>query len=282
MQSAANLKIDIQRYLKDTLDFYSQEWLQYLHDNKGYLVSLLKDNGDLTGLEERGNPILHVIAENILEINEESIIKVAEERGIASAQTEYPIHMAWELFQSSRGIVWNAIKNYYNESQTTLNEEEFFELERRINDIIDLFIEAFTAQYVIYKDNLLKSHRETVDELTVPIIPLAEHICILPIVGNVDTYRAKKIREKTLMRVSELKAQQLIIDVSGVPFVDTAVVNHLFKIVKGIKLLGCSTILTGISPEIADTMIELGIEIDNEVKTKSDLQQALQDLHTFE
>ena len=99
------------------------------------------------------------------------------------------------------------------------------------------------------------------------LFQLADKVCILPIVGNVDTYRAKKIRERTLVRVNELKATQLIIDISGVPYVDTAVVNHLFKIVKGIKLLGCSTILTGISPEIADTMIELGVEIDNELKT---------------
>jgi rsbT co-antagonist protein RsbR len=114
-------------------------------------------------------------------------------------------------------------------------------------------------------------------ELSVPVIPIADKICILPIVGNVDTYRAKKIHEKTLVHLNELKAQQLIIDISGVPFVDTAVVNHLFKIVKGIKLLGCSTILTGIGLEIADTMIELGIEIDSDVKTRSDLQ-TLQDL----
>ena len=60
----------------------------------------------------------------------------------------------------------------------------------------------------------------------------------------------------------------MIIDISGVPYVDTAVVNHIFKIVKGIKLLGCSTILTGISPKIADTMIELGVEIDPEIKNK--------------
>ena len=91
----------------------------------------------------------------------------------------------------------------------------------------------------------------------------------------------KRFVKEHLYRVNELKAKQLIIDISGVPFVDTAVVNHLFKIVKGIKLLGCSTILTGISPEIADTMIELGIEIDKELKTQSDLQQALQDIQLF-
>ena len=71
----------------------------------------------------------------------------------------------------------------------------------------------------------------------------------------------------------------MIIDISGVPYVDTAVVNHLFKIVKGIKLLGCATILTGISAEIADTMIELGVEVDNALQTRSDLEQALQDLN---
>ena len=91
----------------------------------------------------------------------------------------------------------------------------------------------------------------------------------------------RKFAKKHSIRISQLKAQKLIIDISGVPFVDTAVVNHLFKIVKGIKLLGCSTILTGIGPEIADTMIELGVEIDNELVTKSNLQQALTDINIF-
>ena len=76
----------------------------------------------------------------------------------------------------------------------------------------------------------------------------------------------RKLEKKHSMRVSDLKVKQLIIDISGVPYVDTTVVNHIFKIVKGIKLLGCSTILTGISPKIADTMIELGVEINDELK----------------
>jgi rsbT co-antagonist protein RsbR len=224
---------------------------------------------------------MKLVADNIIQIKMEDIMDFARERGVRSAKTEFPIHLAWELFQSSRGIIWNAIKAFYIESNNTLSVEEFFTLERTVNDIIDFYIDSYTAYFSNYKEELLKSHRETVDELSVPIIPIAERVCILPVVGNVDTYRAKKIREKTLQRVKELKAQQLIIDISGVPFVDTAVVNHLFKIVKGIKLLGCSTILTGISPEIADTMIELGIEIDSELKTRSDLQQALQDIQPY-
>ncbi len=232
-------------------------------------------------LKEFGNPIMNIVAKNILELNQKTITDLAEKRGIKDAKLEFPIHLAWELFQSTRGIVWNTLRTFHLESQISLSTDKYFMLERQINNIIDLFIETYTASYVKYKDDLLKSHREIVEELSVPIIPLAEKVCILPIVGNIDSYRAKKIREKTLQRVSDLKVKQLIIDISGVPYVDTTVVNHIFKIVKGIKLLGCSTILTGISPKIADTMIELGVEINDELKTKSDLQQALQTIQLF-
>ncbi|HVH96620.1 MAG TPA: STAS domain-containing protein, partial [Bacillus sp. (in: firmicutes)] len=274
-------KAELSQFLVKNVEFYTKEWIQYVNENKSYISSLLKENGDFDYYNKFGNPIMLILAQNINELKTEEVMDHAKERGVSSAKTEFPIHLAWELFQSSRGIIWNAIKTFYLESEKALETEEFFALERHVNDIIDLYIDSYTAYYVSYKEELLKSHRETVDELSVPIIPIADRVCILPIVGNVDTYRAKKIRERTLVRVNELKAKQLIIDISGVPFVDTAVVNHLFKIVKGIKLLGCSTILTGISPEIADTMIELGIEIDKELKTQSDLQQALQDIQLF-
>jgi rsbT co-antagonist protein RsbR len=281
MVQATDSKVELSQFLNKNLDFYTNEWIQYLNKNKSYITSLLIENGQLEEYEEFGNPIMKIVAQNILELKTEEIMDIAKDRGIRSAKTEFPIHLAWELFQSTRGIIWNAIKAFYNESINALHPDEFFTLERNVNDIIDLYIDSYTAYYVNHKEEILRSHRDTVDELSVPIIPIADKVCILPVVGNVDTYRAKKIREKTLIRVKELKAQQLIIDISGVPFVDTAVVNHLFKIVKGIKLLGCSTILTGISPEIADTMIELGIEIDHDLKTRSDLQQALQDIQQF-
>lgn len=281
MIQAVDSKVELENFLTNNLHFYTEEWIEYLNKNKSYITSLLKENGEMDSFKTVGNPIMKLVADNISQLKMEDIMDFARERGVRSAKTEFPIHLAWELFQSSRGIIWNAIKAFYIESNNTLSVEEFFTLERTVNDIIDFYIDSYTAYFANYKEELLKSHRETVDELSVPIIPIAERVCILPVVGNVDTYRAKKIREKTLQRVKELKAQQLIIDISGVPFVDTAVVNHLFKIVKGIKLLGCSTILTGISPEIADTMIELGIEIDSELKTRSDLQQALQDIQPY-
>jgi rsbT co-antagonist protein RsbR len=281
LTEAINYKINLSQYFNENLSSNTSYWLQFLQEKKGYLITLLKENGILEDLEEFGNPIMNIVAKSILKINQKNITDLAEMRGIKDAKLEFPIHLAWELFQSTRGIVWSTLRTFHLESQISLSTDKYFTLERQINNIIDLFIESYTASYVKYKDDLLKSHREIVEELSVPIIPLVQKVCILPIVGNIDSYRAKKIREKTLQRVSDLKVKQLIIDISGVPYVDTTVVNHIFKIVKGIKLLGCSTILTGISPKVADTMIELGVEINNELKTKSDLQQALQSIHVF-
>lgn len=281
MLQTTDLRVELSEFLSNNLNFYTKEWVQYIQKNKGYIFSLLKENGDLEYYEQYGNPIIQVVTQHILELKTEDIMDQAKELGTSRAKKDFPIHLSWEIFQSSRGFIWNAIRSFYVESNNTLDMEHFFTLERYVNDIIDLYIDSYTAYYIRYKEDLLNSHRETVDELSVPIIPVADKVCILPIVGNVDTYRAKKIREKTLIRVKELKADKLIIDISGVPFVDTAVVNHLFKIVKGLKLLGCATILTGISPEIADTMIELGVEIDNDLNIRSDLQQALQDFRIF-
>lgn len=278
---AISIEAELSSYIRDNILDITAEWLQYMKKHKTHLIAILRDNGELEVYEKKGNPLMHVVADNIAELKTEAIMDIAKQRSTVSAKTEFPIHMAWELFQSTRGFIWNAIRDFYFQSNKKLTTDELFALERNVNNIIDLYIDSYTAYYVNYKDELLKAHRETVDELSVPIIPITPKICILPIVGNIDTYRAKKIREKTLFRVSQLKAQKLIIDISGVPFVDTAVVSHLFKIVKGLKLLGCSTILTGIGPEIADTMIELGVEIDNELVTKSNLQQALSDINIF-
>ncbi|MDQ0216117.1 rsbT co-antagonist protein RsbR [Oikeobacillus pervagus] len=262
-------------FLEKNADAYANEWHEYIERNKSYFFDFYEDPETL---KETVRLLTLLVSKSINGIKSEEIIAWAKETGTNRAKVDFPINLAWEVFQSCRGILWSAIRTYYLEEGIKLDIEEFFALERNINDIIDTIIDTYTSYYVKYKDELLRCQRETVDELSVPVIPIANKVSILPIVGNVDTYRAKKIREKTLVRVKELKAQKLIIDISGVPFVDTAVVNHLFKIVKGIRLLGCSTILTGISPEIADTMIELGIEIDSELKTRSDLQQALQEI----
>jgi rsbT co-antagonist protein RsbR len=166
--------------------------------------------------------------------------------------------------------------NYYQHVSVTI--EEFFTFEKKTNHFIDTYLNHYIISYNDYRNKVLQSQREVIEELSVPIIPLTNKIAILPIVGTMDTYRAKRLQEKALMEIEKEKFKKIIIDLSGVAYMDTAVVSHLFKIVDGFLLLGCEAIVTGIRSEVANTMIELGVTLGERIKTKADLQQALEEL----
>jgi anti-anti-sigma factor len=203
------------------------------------------------------------------------LIMLAKDLGKIGAKNGFPLVIKLELSHTFRKLYWNFLHHYYKHVE--LDMEGFFQLGIKTNFILDQYIFHYFSSYIEYKDELLRSHRETIDDLSVPIIPLSATKAVLPIVGTLDTYRAKKVQERTLNQIASLKIQKIIIDLSGVAFMDTAVVGHLFRIVEGIQLLGCKAIITGIRPEIANTMIELGIPFTEKVETKATLQQALEE-----
>lgn len=112
------------------------------------------------------------------------------------------------------------------------------------------------------------------EEVRIPITILWENILMLPIVGVVDSSRAQTIMDIVLSRVAETEARILIIDISGVATVDTAVANHLIKIAQASKLMGCECIVSGISPAIAQTLIQLGVSMAG-IHTRVTLRDAL-------
>ncbi|UOF89935.1 ATP-binding protein [Fodinisporobacter ferrooxydans] len=202
------------------------------------------------------------------------LVLLSQEHGVEWAKSGLSLSLKLEWLQAFRKVYWDFLYNFHKNHELTT--EEFFELERKTNYTIDAFVHHFTANYTKYKDEVLQSQQEIIEELTVPLIPMSAKIAVLPLVGTLDTYRAKRIQERVLHRISSLNLSRVIIDLSGVPFMDTAVVSHLFRIIDGITLLGCKAIITGIRPEIVNTMIELGIEMPAKVVTLGSLQQALE------
>ena len=215
------------------------------------------------------------IAKLLVEDRQHELTLLAQELGRAGAKNDFPLIIVLEQLQAFRKIYWNFLHHYHKNVE--LDMDSFFELGIKTNYSLDHFIFHYFSSYIEYKDELLRSHRETIDVLSVPIIPLSASMAVLPIVGILDTYRAKKVQERTLNQIASLKLQKIIIDLSGVAFMDTAVVGHLFRIVEAIGLLGCKAIVTGIRPEIANTMIELGIVFTEKVETRATLQQALEE-----
>ncbi len=132
----------------------------------------------------------------------------------------------------------------------------------------------------VRQEKKLKEQSQTIMEISTPAIKLWERVVILPVVGVVDSLRAQQMMNTMLAKIMETSAKVIILDIQGVAAVDTAVANHLIKIAKATKLMGCRCIISGISPAVAETLVQLGIEL-GEIATNSTLQDALSDAFTL-
>ena len=113
-------------------------------------------------------------------------------------------------------------------------------------------------------------------EMSTPVTKIWDGVLFAPIVGIIDSKRSVDIMNRALSSISDTRARTLLLDIGGVAVVDTAVANHLIKIAKAAVLMGCKTVISGISPSIAQTIAELGIVLGS-IQTKSTIESALRD-----
>lgn len=111
-------------------------------------------------------------------------------------------------------------------------------------------------------------------EMSTPVMQLWDNILLLPVVGLVDSKRVQLIMETALQKILDYQAKLLILDIQGVPSVDSAVANHLIQITKATRLMGCTSIVTGISPEISQALVNLGIEL-GDIQTQATLKDGV-------
>jgi methyl-accepting chemotaxis protein len=111
-------------------------------------------------------------------------------------------------------------------------------------------------------------------EMSTPVMQLWENILLLPVVGLVDSKRVQLIMQTALQKIMDYQAKVLILDIQGVPAVDSAVANHLIQITKATSLMGCTCIVTGISPEIAQSLVNLGIDL-GDILTQANLKDGV-------
>ncbi|MFP2911882.1 STAS domain-containing protein [Pyxidicoccus sp. 3LFB2] len=126
----------------------------------------------------------------------------------------------------------------------------------------------------------IERQREAIRDLSTPIIELWDDILTLPIVGVVDTQRSVEMTERLLHRIVQGKARCVIIDITGVEVVDTMTANHFIKMVNAARLLGAYCVVTGISPLIAQTLVQIGVDL-REVKTLGSLKEGLRECFLY-
>ena len=132
---------------------------------------------------------------------------------------------------------------------------------------IDTYIEASMET--------LARHQAAIRELSTPVIRVYHRVLLLPLIGTVDSLRAEQIMEMLLVRVVEEQAKAVIVDIAGVAVVDTKVADHLLKTTDAVRLLGAETIITGISPQVARTIVQLGVDI-SAMHTRSRLADGIE------
>ena len=131
------------------------------------------------------------------------------------------------------------------------------------------------------QQEIIEAQKRAIEELSTPVIPIMNvpngggGIIIMPLIGSIDSLRARDITRSLLAGISQHKAKVVILDATGVPIMDTGVVNHLNKTIQAARLKGARTIVTGISDSVAETIVDLGVDWA-EIETQPDLQTGLQ------
>jgi rsbT co-antagonist protein RsbR len=122
---------------------------------------------------------------------------------------------------------------------------------------------------------VVEEQRRTISELETPVIRVWDGILALPIIGSVDTARAQSMNEALLERVVQDEAEIVLMDITGVPVIDTAVARHLLETVSAARLLGADVLIVGLSSHTAMTLVQLGLDL-SEITTRTSMAKGLE------
>jgi rsbT co-antagonist protein RsbR len=125
------------------------------------------------------------------------------------------------------------------------------------------------------QEETIASQRDIIQELSTPIVPINNQVLVMPLIGAIDSMRAQTTMSAMLQAIERSDAKVLLLDITGVPVIDTAVANYLLLSAQAARLLGVRVVLAGVKPEVARTIAQLGIDLSSMV-TKSTLQFGLE------
>ena len=145
-----------------------------------------------------------------------------------------------------------------------------------VTRLVDAFAIYTNEIFIGEREQLIERQRQEMLELSTPVVELWDRVLTLPLIGTLDSARAQEVMENLLQTILERQAEVVIMDITGVGTVDTQVAQHLLRAAAAVRLMGAECIISGISPMIAQTMVQLGIDVGT-VSTRSSIRTALSD-----
>ena len=132
------------------------------------------------------------------------------------------------------------------------------------------------VSFVQERERIIRQQQEAIRELSTPVLQVREQLLILPIIGVLDSQRARQVTEQLLRAIRANRAKVVVIDITGVPTIDSTVANHLVQTVDASGLMGASVIITGLSSEIALTLVTIGLDL-SKMNAVGDLQGGIEE-----
>lgn len=160
-----------------------------------------------------------------------------------------------------------------------LSTEETVFIIKQVNVLLDVSLNETVFAFERLSDKFMEESKKEMAELSAPIVPIKEGVAVLPLIGVIDYYRATYILEKVVPKIADLRVRQLITDYSGILTIDDDVARYLYQIENILGLLGIKTIVTGLRPDLAQTIVRAGINM-SATPTFAHVKQALESIES--
>ncbi|NHM33171.1 RsbT co-antagonist protein RsbRA [Neobacillus terrae] len=182
----------------------------------------------------------------------------------------WPLHFVIEGLQTFSKILWEGMLRQ-GEVHEGNQMDVIYAFDRWLSPLQNEVVDNYSRTW----ERTVSLQKIALQELSAPLIPVFDGITVMPLVGTIDTERAKQIMENLLTGVVKHRSEVVLIDITGVPVVDTMVAHHIIQAAEAVRLVGAKCMLCGIRPEIAQTIVNLGINL-NQFTTQNTLKKGIE------
>lgn len=250
-----------------------QTWINHQNEDPALRDDLMTNEELRSQSEELLNAFIQAIKggnyEDISRQEYEPIIEILNGVSLSRAHSGFtPRETATYVLSLKKAIIRVLQDELENDPGTLVNEI------LNITNLLDSLSLITYETYIRGREDVIMRQNNEMNEISTPVIRVWEGVLALPIIGTLDSERTQTVMESLLQEIVNTESNIAILDISGVPTVDTLVAQHLIKTVNATRLMGAECIISGIKPEIAQTIVHLGINLEG-VQTKATLAAAL-------
>jgi rsbT co-antagonist protein RsbR len=266
------MKNEAVKIIKAKKRYILEQWFQNQIENEGLREELITNEDQRIQSEELLNSFAASIGDgnfdNFQSRDFEKVEEILAGIAITRAKKGFSPRETGTYILSLKTALLKTLSEEIKDSEVLYTES------MRINGLLDNFSMITFETFIKGREDVILRQTDEIAEISTPVIKIWDGILAIPIIGTLDSSRTQIVMESLLQEIVETSSSIAILDISGVPAIDTLVAQHLIKTVSATRLMGAECIISGIRPEIAQTVVHLGIDL-SDIVTKSTLASAL-------